>query len=182
MRLPALAIAISILCVCTTAAPHPSVSERYDIADAYTIYSLLLPLEESYGFATDTLMIAEETMTYQGISRACLTSDAANKFRDAIIAFNRDQRKKWRLQSRFQINKEYKLVGSGVISTLPDYPQSSATLVSMSAVGFNPQKSRAIVYMESSCGGLCGSGRHHLLEKVHGKWKEVPGVTCTMAS
>jgi hypothetical protein len=36
--------------------------------------------------------------------------------------------------------------------------------------------------MSSSCGGLCGSWRFHLLEKVHGNWKEVPGDICQGAS
>src|SRR5438309_8531242 len=45
-----------------------------------TIYSLLLPQEESYRFAKDTLMIREETLPDIGVTEACLTSAVANKF------------------------------------------------------------------------------------------------------
>ena len=54
-----------------------------------------------------------------------------------------------------------------------------------SAVGFDPVKRRAMVYMAHSCGALCGGGTHHLLEKVDGAWREakIPGVSnCVWAS
>jgi len=106
----------------------------------------------------------------------------ANKFKDAIAGFNRFHSKKWLLQRQFQIEKPYKIVSSGVIAALPDYPPSSAAYVEMSHVGFNHEKTQAIVYIGSSCGGLCGSWRFHLLEKLHGNWKEAPVTTCILAS
>jgi hypothetical protein len=54
-----------------------------------------------------------------------------------------------------------------------------------SAVGFDPARRRAMVYMAHSCGSLCGGGMHHFLEKVDGTWQEVrlPGVNiCLRAS
>jgi hypothetical protein len=33
-----------------------------------------------------------------------------------------------------------------------------------------------------SCGGLCGSWRFHILEKVHGKWNEAKVAMCIGAS
>ena len=107
-----------------------------------TIYSLLLPQEESYRFAKDTLMIREETLPDIGVTEACLTSAVANKFKDAIAGFNRFHSKKWLLQRQFQIEKPYKIVSSGVIAALPDYPPSSAAYVEMSPVGFNHEKLR----------------------------------------
>src|SRR5438128_8516226 len=73
-----------------------------------TIYSLLLPQEESYRFAKDTLMIREETLPDIGVTEACLTSAVANKFNDAIAGFNRFHSKKWLLQRQLQIEKPYK--------------------------------------------------------------------------
>jgi hypothetical protein len=175
-------------CLCWFAMAAGQASDAakpYDVEDAYQIYSVLLPQEEAYGFAKDTLMIGEEAVSASGIPRECLTLEAANKFKDAIADFTRLQSKKWLLQPRFQIEKSYRLVGPGTISALPPSPpnpRSSAAYVKMSAVGFSREKTRAIVYMESACGGLCGSGRYHLLEKVHDRWKEVRGVTCAMAS
>lgn len=61
------------------------------------------------------------------------------------------------------------------------YPGSGGILP-MSSVGFNKEKTCAIVYFGSSCGSLCGAWSFHLLEKVNGKWREIPGVTCHTGS
>jgi hypothetical protein len=165
------------------AAEHTSAAlKAYDVADAYEIYSLLLPHEESYGFAKDTLMIGEETESSFEIVHGCLIPAAASKFKDAIVSYNRVHREKRLLLRRFRIEKSYRLVSSDVIKALPDHPQGSVAYVVMSPVGFNQGKTRAIVYMSSSCGSLCGSARFHLLEKVNDVWKEVPGDICPVAS
>ena len=54
----------------------------------------------------------------------------------------------------------------------------------MSAVGFNVDKTLALVYVGHSCGGLCGGGSYHLLKKAGEKWVESPwkGVSCSWAS
>ena len=72
----------------------------------------------------------------------------ANKFKDAIAGFNRFHSKKWLLQRQFQIEKPYKIVSSGVIAALPDYPPSSAAYVEMSPVGFNHEKLRPSFILE----------------------------------
>jgi hypothetical protein len=95
------------------------------------------------------------------------------------------------LQRRFQIEKPHEIVSSDDIGVdFKDggwegfhqrYPDSGGYII-MSAVGFNKEKTQAIVYTGSACGGLCGLWRFHLLEKIDGKWKKVPGVTCAMYS
>ena len=95
------------------------------------------------------------------------------------------------MQRQFQIEKDYEIVNSDTIRTLfkdggwdsfyKRYPHSGGYVI-MSAVGFNTEKTRAIVYTGSSCGALCGSWRFHLLEKIDARWKEVPGVNCSMVS
>jgi hypothetical protein len=52
----------------------------------------------------------------------------------------------------------------------------------MSPISFNKARTLAVVYTGSSCGNLCGRWSFHLLEKINGNWKEVPGVTCMMLS
>ena len=63
------------------------------------------------------------------------------------------------------------------------YPDSGG-LLEFSAVGFNPDKTIAVVYMGHSCGDLCGGGTFHVLEKIDGKWKplEWKGSSCAWAS
>jgi len=49
---------------------------------------------------------------------------------------------------------------------------SSVGHIQMSAVGFDPAGTRAMVYMTFQCGGLCSRGALYLLEKVNGRWRE----------
>ena len=168
----------------------PVAAKAYDVEDAYQIYSLLLPNEESYGFAKGTLIIQEGTVS-NPVSLQCVTPEAASRFKDAIADYKLLSSKQWLLQRRFQTAKPYEIVSSNDITVAfkdggwdgfyKRYPDSGGYIV-MSAVGFNKEITRAIVYTGSSCGGLCGSWRFHLLEKIDGKWKEVPGVTCAMYS
>jgi len=157
-------------------ATHP-----YDDADAYEIYSLLLPYEESYGFAEATLLIQENTVD-NDISGACLTQVDAAKFKGVIAGYRRIYKEKWVLQRRFEMGKLYRLVAPTAISALPDRPQSAVSYVRMSPVGFNRKKTQAVVFVESSCGGLCGHSQFHFLQKSHGKWSEIPVAMCVVDS
>src|SRR5260370_29269383 len=168
---------IALLLVCNAAAQESTPAQPYHDTDAYKIYSLLLPQEESYGFAEDALMIEEHTHSVD-IFGACLSQADADRFKGAIAGYNRIYKKKWQLQPEFQIAKPYRIVGAKVISALPDHPQGAVSYVSMSPVGFNRGKTQAIVFVESSCGGLCGRWRFHFLEKVHRKWRETSVATC----
>jgi hypothetical protein len=174
-------VLISVFFTSEAVAQSTGDAKPYDIEEAYKVYSLVLPHEESYGFAKDTLMIRDNTVA-EDVAGGCLTQADTHRFKDAIAGYNRVYKGKWTLQRHFQIEKPYRIVGSEVISALPDHPQSAASYVSVSPVGFNRDKTQAIVFVESSCGGLCGSWRFHLLEKVHGTWNEVPVATGVGAS
>ena len=167
--------------------------KSYDIDEAYQIYNLLLPHEESYGFAKGTIVIQEDTVSHP-LEAACFDPKSASKFKDALVDYKNNQTSKWLLGRRFQIERNYELVNSDTINLLfkehgvdgwrdfySRYPNSGGFII-MSPVGFNKAKTLAVVYTGSSCGGLCGSWRFHLLEKLDGKWKEVPGVTCSTVS
>jgi len=83
--------------------------------------------------------------------------EAADKFKEAIADFDRMNSKRWLLQRRFQIQKPHELMSSDTIRVsfkktvmggdgfYKLYP-SSGGFVIMSAVGFNKEKSKAIVY------------------------------------
>jgi hypothetical protein len=49
------------------------------------------------------------------------------------------------------------------------YPNSSG-LIFLSKVGFNSDRTQAMLYAGRQCGGLCGSGSYLLLNKRNGKW------------
>jgi hypothetical protein len=50
------------------------------------------------------------------------------------------------------------------------YPDSRG-YIELSAVGFNADKTLAVVYMGHHCHYLCGGGTQHMLEKVDGQWQ-----------
>ena len=163
-----------------SSAPHD-----YEEPDAYQIYSLLVPHEESYGFANSTLIIQQETVTSAAVTGACLSPEVARRFKDAASDYEHARTKKWLLRQQFKIEKPYEVVDSKAIYTAEasDQPRpKSGGHIFMSPVGFNRGKTLAIVYMGSICGGLCGRAQFHLLEKIHNHWKEVPAATCVVAS
>jgi hypothetical protein len=167
-----------------------SSARPYDIAEAYQIYSLLLPHEESYGFGKGTLVIQEDTVSHT-LETVCFDPNSASRFKDALADYSYVQKRAWLLQRRFQIEKPYELDtvnllfkergADGWRDFYKRYPDSGGFII-QSPVGFNKAKTLAVVYTGSSCGGLCGLWRFHLLEKANGKWKEVPGVTCITVS
>jgi hypothetical protein len=117
----------------------------YDVEDAYQIYSLLLPHEESYGFKKGTLIIQEETVSERVASLPCVTPDAARRFKDAIADYHRLNKEPGLLKRQFQIEKAYEVVNFDVIRALfkdggwdrfyKRYPLSGGYVI-MSAVGF----------------------------------------------
>jgi hypothetical protein len=43
-------------------------------------------------------------------------------------------------------------------------------LIALSGVGFNPNRTQAVFYVDHFC-GLCGGGRYVLMEKIEGSWR-----------
>jgi len=170
-------------CLCVAFGQKKAVPQPYQIDEAYRVYEAILPHEESYGFATGTLVIQLETGPEHNSTYGCLSDDAKRKFRAAAANFADVNERSWMLLPKFNLHKPYKLVSSASIHS-PDFDMhpGSAGFITLSAVGFNKSKTLAVVFAESSCGGLCGSFTLHLLEKTRGKWNEVNGVICMGAS
>ena len=187
---PAMLFDLIPVLIVTAMPQEPSAAQPYDESEAYQIYSLLLPHEESHEFADGTLVIQEETVS-EHLEAKCLTAAAKRKFKEAIVDYERANSKQWLLQRLFQSEKPYELVGSDAIkaafkerfgdSFKSRYPGSGG-YITLSAVGFNNTKTLAVVYTGSSCGGLCGMWGFHVLEKVNGKWKTAGGVSCFTVS
>ena len=185
-----LLLLIGLLSMQTLSQNQPASPSPYDVDEAYGVYSVLLPHQESYEFAKGTLVIQLETVSIP-VERQCLSAAAARKFKEAIADYEQANSKKWLLQHEFQSEKPYELVSSDTIKAVFNehswetfyrrYPGSGGYMT-MSAVGFNSDKSLALVYTGSACGGLCGAWSFHVLEKINGKWKEAAGVQCFTVS
>ena len=175
-------ILAGLLCLSVTFGQRKAVPRRYEIDEAYRVYEAILPSEESYWFAKGTLVIQLETGPQHSSPYGCLSDEANRKFRAASADFAVVNETEWVLLPKFNLHKPYKLISSDSIHRLDSGDQGSAGYIALSAVGFNKAKTLAVVFSESSCGGLCGSFNFHLLQKVKGEWKEVSGVTCAGAS
>jgi len=173
-----------------------SEAKTYDDAEAYKVYSAILGQggpQRKVG--TRTLMIRTETEPYG----MCISPDAESEkiVGTAIADYKKQNGQKWLLQRRFDIGTPYEMVPSGEIDTIfktegadgwktyyERHPNSGGW-IELSAVGFNPSKTIAVVYASHSCGWLCGAGEFHILQKVDGKWTPLRlngGTFCSWVS
>jgi uncharacterized protein YbjT (DUF2867 family) len=76
-------------------------------------------------------------------------------------------------RSRFMANDEFERYFKDRNDGWDNFYQNNAGAagyLSLSRVGFNLGGNRALIYVEFSCGGLCGHGVYYILEKSSGKW------------
>lgn len=184
-----------LFCQCSPDNPvSPSLPDQ-DV-EAYEVYSAILtaelPPEATWG---TNLVIQVET----GGWNTCLEPDSLWEatMRPAIVDYVQKNPAPWLRHGRFQIARPYQLVPSDTLESIFKrggiiggwetfyrlYPGSSGYLT-LSAVGFNPEKTVAVVYMGHFCGPLCGSGWFRILEKKDGGWSPLPwrGRDCAWIS
>jgi hypothetical protein len=170
--------------------------------DAYAVYAVVFsPEPDEKPAKPRRIVIRAGTSDYPRMTDEpdeCLKPDAANeaKLRPLIDNYRDANKKASVLQRKFSFPFEYDLVPSEVVDGFfkskgpggwadfyKRFPNSGG-YVEMSAVGFNSDKTLALLYAGHSCGGLCGGGSYHLLRKLDGKWTEInwPGTTCTWVS
>lgn len=164
----------------------------YEDQDAYEVYSAILPLEWPLRDAhAKRLVIQNETKGFE----MCLRPEKEwqEKLGPAISDYVRSNAKPSLLQPRIQVEVPYQLIiadeltsaiqTSGWEGFYQRYPDSGGWM-ELSAVGFNVNKTVAVVYMGHHCGPLCGGGGFHVLEKKDGKWVALDwkGSSCAWAS
>src|SRR5262245_13674610 len=165
----------------------------YDDGEAYEIYSTLLPSGWPWRVANaKRLVISNES----GGHKMCLPK-AEPKWEkiigEAISEYVKLNQHPWLLQRQFKIEKPYDLVtpnefkaalGQGNWDNFYRHYPDSGGLIHFSAVGFNTDKTVAVVYMSHSCGLRCGHGEYHFLQKIDGKWVPLDwiGERCSWSS
>ncbi len=162
--------------------------QTYSDPDAYEVYAALLPSNSAWGdLRAKSFVIERETRGSN--PQGCLPEGKEIKERWAdVIEDYKKQNETPRLLSRsFPIETPYRLISRTELSDLfgntakslsdrwksfyNHYPDSKG-FTGFSAVGFNPDKTRALVYVGHHCGMLCGAGGYVFLEKRDGKWAE----------
>jgi hypothetical protein len=184
---------MSVLLPQSAAVTKDESTAPYDDADAYEVYSAILPSEwRQRGAKPKTLVILNDTRNY----KMCLVpeKESAELIGPAISDYVKQNEKPWLLQEqKFKLVTSPKMISSGELKSLIErskwagfYRQyeDSDGYVELSAVGFNADKTVAVVYMGHSCGQLCGGGAFHVLQKQDGKWTplEWHGESCEWAA
>ena len=148
--------------------------------DSYEIYSLLLKAEMPTT-GNPSWIISQETTTYPGEStKICLDPIEEQKaqYVPVINDYLKRNKRKLTLVRKFDL-PSYVLLGHNPGSNRPHF--DSPTLFYLSAVGFNSDRTRGLVYVGYVCGSLCGAGAYHLMVKKDGRWQEdvdYRGPTC----
>ena len=150
----------------------------YDVPEAYEVYATLLPSEWPWRVAhAKKLMIRSETVPLTVPYTNCLhADDKRDKDVDLAVANYLELNKEaWLLVRAFQIDLPYELTSKDDLLLRQD--RDTGGLIEVSAVGFNSDKTVAVVYMGHHCGLLCGGGGYHVLLKRHGRWQAVSNVS-----
>ena len=131
--------------------------------DAYEIYSILLRTEVPWEVKAWTI----QQRTDRGRLPLCIqpTAEQTAIYRPVIEDFQQKNEKQFLLQRQFDL-PVYDLVDRA--DRVP--VREREVLFEVSAVGFNPDHSRALVYVAHYCGRLCGGGSYHLMVKEKGQW------------
>ena len=175
----------------------------YNDVDAYDVYSAVLSLPFNGNLPkSKTLLIRQDTIRSFGAyvdqkpdSAICLkpTNEITPLVGPAIEDFLLKNETKWRLQNRFNLETPYKLIDSEQVLELikrdgwegfnKAFPESGA-FIDLSAVGFNADKTIAVVSKGGWCGELCGEGAYYIMQKKQGKWVPVDwrGERCSWVS
>jgi hypothetical protein len=182
---------LSVVADAALAVGHDSAQGRHagpkgiDDPEAYAVYASLIPEEWTVRVArAKRLVVLRETATYD----RCIPSGGAmeNEWKPVVDSFKAENAAVRHVLSDRNIHLPYILVPRADMTQLfkdpgddpafgwthfyNRYPDSGGYM-EFSAVGFDPSKTRAMVYMAHHCGSLCGGGTHHLLQKVDGRWQ-----------
>ncbi len=148
----------------------------YTVHEAYELYSSILePQSESI----HQIVLTRETEPH----KMCLKpSDEPNpSIRAAMVDYVKANQRNFELQPAFQVSRPYTMVSWHDLNRLVGdtwktfhltYPNSGG-LQAFSAVGFNSNKTFAVVYYSQTRHALSGSGAISVFQKVDGKWKEL---------
>ncbi|HEU0180378.1 MAG TPA: hypothetical protein VFV58_39580 [Blastocatellia bacterium] len=164
----------------------------------YVVYSALLDeINESPrdGKEVNLLVINDQT---EGPDKRCVPDEIAQWYGEVksdelkplfenLIEKNKDTKPLYR---KFKVNRQYVLLNmqnfvsmfekrelDGWNEFYKKYPGSSG-YITFSRVGFNSDETKALIYRQTNCGGLCGYGGYILLSKDNGAWKEIGSYGC----
>jgi hypothetical protein len=174
--------------------------QPYLDTEAYEVYAARLPDEWPWAVAhAKQLVIQQETTVFPKLATDTECLPGGDDFPESwkeVLADYRKQNERTRVLARgFVIEKPYNSIpkqefadlfkkdGPGWSGFYIRYPDSGG-IIQLSAVGFNRERTKAVLYVGHSCGWLCGGGGYSFVQKKDGKWVTaiVKGVSCAWVS
>jgi hypothetical protein len=167
-----------------------------DDTESYAVYAALLPNQWTVRVARAKILVfQQETTTHS----RCMPSGTPLEveWREVMESFRAENAEGGVILPGYDLGLPYVVVASAdVRATFREVPNDpmfgwsgfykrypdSGGFMQVSAVGFDTARARAVVYMAHSCGGLCGGGTYHFLQKIDDVWREmeVQGMTTCM--
>ena len=184
-----------------TAAARPGREQRGDLrladevdAEEYAVYSAIIDARakragEEGGKPERVLVVSDMTEPWHDFTNeeafyAGLKESSKELLDETIEDYKSKNRKPHKLSPRLSVKVRYVLVDADEIRGFfkgkgpagwedfyKKYPTSGGFLT-FSRVGFNSDKTQALVYQSHNCGGLCGEGSCLLFVKKDGAWVE----------
>lgn len=147
--------------------------EEYEVY-AYKVNQIILNETSVYDLENDIRML-EKLFTKQisGLLDDFIEKNRQHHRLDKKIA----TKFRYRLISQMEKEKAFNMeddpndLDKGWRNFYKTFPNSGGYR-SFSRVGLSKDKKYALLYVDTSCGSLCGSGVYYLFSKINGKWKE----------
>jgi hypothetical protein len=150
---------------------------NYNPNEDYEVYSAILTSKKEKG---EVIIIGEATVIGFIAEAKNLNKEISILTEDTIRDFDTKNEKSYKLQNNFSIENKVVLINEKAEnnssrrdinprSLFIKYPEARAILT-FSRVGFNTNRTQALVYFTSWCDPLCGSGDFIFLQKINGKW------------
>jgi len=168
-----------------------SQATRQEDKEVYEVYAAVLPMDSWYWENSKVILILGDIPPREwpiGSPREALNGDARfiESFEPIFASFEAANKTAMMLHSDLQLSKPTRLVtraeldaafetpsgtnvGDGWEGFRHHFPDSAGYLI-LSGVGFNADRTIALVYEEHRCGGLCGAARYYILQKRNGRW------------
>ena len=180
-------MALALVSCAPPAPPDEILSDTIDDPEAYAIYEQAL-----VNLRWSAVLLRQETTiripSFRPRIQGCdpylnPTHDEWGPVLDDYVKQNGRART---LRPLFQHPSQFRLIPSAEIDdALGDRPYDwtrffsqldSRGYIEVSALGFDPTKTKAVVYAAVHCGGTCGRGMHTTWQKRGGQWVQAAGV------
>jgi hypothetical protein len=168
-----------------------SQATRQEDKEVYDVYAAVIPMDSWYWENSKVILILGDIPPREwpiGSPGGALNGDAKfiESFEPIFSSFEAANKAAMMLHSDVHLAKPTRLVtraeldaafetpsgtnvGDGWEGFRHYFPDSAGYLI-LSGVGFNAERTIALVYEEHRCGGLCGAPSYYILQKRDGRW------------